>query len=321
MGTTATTMFYSAPLTPGGREDNWHYDAATNPPNVIPNFLTVEKKIEVRDARTEKEFELTIDTCGFQKYDFPTQVNQKSFMNRDADSIKAYVQETENFLKGTLGASQVLHFDTCIRQKNTEAPVKASSDPFVGPFQRVHVDQNPASAQARLEHHLGSEYKTRRFQIINVWRAFVEPVKNYPLALLDYRSLDPYSDLVITRRVLPDWMHEQWVQDREGYSLKHHEGHRWYQWSSLTPDEVVLFKCHDSASESLILSHSNAVSKELSANEKPNLDPSPEATTHSDNALKDIAGVCPHTAFYDDQSPTSGHLRSSADLRFIVLYD
>jgi cephamycin C biosynthesis protein len=315
METTPATLFYSAPLTPGGREDNWQCDAASHPPDVISNFLTVKTKVEVGDVRTAEDLHPTIDACGFQKFDFPTRVDQKDFMNHGAGSIEAYIQETKDFLKDVLSADEVLHFDTCIRQKDTEAPVKLVDNPFVGPYQRVHVDQNPASARARLKHHAGPDREVRRFQIINVWRAFVEPVKNFPLALLDYRSLDPYVDLVVTRRILPEWMHERWVQDREGYSLKHREEHRWYHWSALTPKEVVIFKCHDSASRSLALSHQRTQSA------AQGLADSSDAAPATDDELMDIAGLCPHTAFFDARGPATGHLRSSADLRFLVLYN
>lgn len=296
-----TTLYYSAPLTPGGREDNWQCDAATRPPEVICNFLTVGIDLGVNDLRSAGDLDPTLDGWGFQKFDAPTAVDQKDFLNYGNDSIEAYIAETKDLLKNLLGADDVVHFDTCIRQKDTEAAVKLVNNPFVGPYQRVHVDQNPTSAQARLDHHAAQARPVRRFQIINVWRAFVEPVKNYPLALLDYRTVNPVEDLVVTRRILPEWMHQRWVQDREGFSLKHSDAHRWYHWSGLAPEEVVLFKCHDSASKTLITHHGS-------------LEGGP------DGDLMDVAGVCAHTAFFNAQGPANGHLRSSADLRFLVLY-
>lgn len=321
METTPATLFYSAPLTPGGRVDNWHYDAVSRPPDTIKNFLAVKINVDVGDVRKAEDINPTIDVCGFQKFDFPSRVDQKNFMRHGADSIEAYIQETGNFLKDALGADDVLHFDTCIRQRDTEAPANIKDDPFVGPYQRVHVDQNPASALARLKYHGGPDLKPRRFQIINVWRPFIEPVRNFPLALLDYRSLDPYEDLVITRRMLPDWMHKNYAQDLEGYSVKHNERHRWYHWSALTPEEVVIFKCHDSASKSLILSHQRALKIEQALAEGSDIRTVQTDLPSLEGELMDIAGVCPHTAFFDEQGPATGHLRSSADLRFLVLYN
>lgn len=302
MESAPTTLYYSAPLTPGGRVDNWQCDAATRPPEVICNFRTVGVELGVNDLRTAPDLSPTLDGWGFQKYDAPTAVDQKDFLEYGNASIEAYIEETKDLLKNVLGADDVVHFDTCIRQKDTESAVKLVNNPFVGPYQRVHVDQNPTSAQARLDHHASHARHVSRFQIINVWRAFVEPVKNFPLALLDYRTVDPVEDLVVTRRILPEWMHQRWVQDREGFSLKHSDAHRWYHWSGLMPEEVILFKCHDSASKSLLASHGSV----------------PAGT---DSGLRDVAGVCAHTAFFNAQGPATGHLRSSADLRFLVLYN
>lgn len=327
METTSATLFYSAPLTPGGREDNWRYDGVRSPPEVFTNFLRVGVEVEVTDVRTAQDLNPTIDTCGFQKFDFPSRVDQKDFMNYGAGSIDAYVQETMNFLKDALGADEVLHFDTCIRKRDTENPVKPKDDPFVGPYQRVHVDQNPASALARLKYHGGPDRKPRRFQIINVWRAFIEPVRNFPFAVLDYRSLDPYEDLVITRRFLPGWMHKNYAQDREGYSLKYNERHRWHHWSAMAPEELLIFKCHDSASKSLILSHRRAALRvEQGLAESSDIGALQDILPSLDNELLDselidVAGVCPHSAFFNVNGPATGHLRSSADLRFLVLYN
>ena len=60
-----------------------------------------------------------------------------------------------------------------------------------------------------------------------------------PLAVADYRSIDPDSDLISTRHI---------YADREGatFSVKYNPGHKWYYLSDQTPDEVTLIKCFDS---------------------------------------------------------------------------
>lgn len=303
----SATLYYSAALTPGGREDNWQCDAVTRPPEVICNFRTVGAEVGIVDLRTV-DLSPTLDDWGFQKQVFPTRIDERDILDYVPASIEAYQQETKDFLKALLRADDAVLFDTCVRHKDTEKPVRLIGGPFVGPYLRVHVDQNPRSARARLEHHAGSAREFRRFQIINVWRPLVEPVKNFPLALCDYRSLTPSDDLVTTRRILPEWMHERWVQDREGYSLKYREEHRWYHWSALTPEEVIMFKCYDSASKSLALCQESSEKKEILI---PN--------SH-DSGLIEVAGLCPHTAFFDSRGPATGHLRSSVDVRILVLY-
>ncbi|WP_439373840.1 CmcJ/NvfI family oxidoreductase [Bradyrhizobium sp. DASA03120] len=302
METTPTTLYYSAPLAPGGREDNWECDAATQPPTVLCNFrLSVEVNVGVLDLRTADD-QPTLDGWGFEKHLFPTRVDQRGLIDHVSPTIEEYQHEIVGALRRLLNADDVVLFDTVVRHKDTEEPVKMIDSPFVGPYMRVHVDQNPRSAWARLGHHGGPNRVFRRFQILNAWRPLLEPVRNYPLALCDYRSLDPEVDLVTTRRVLPEWMHERWVQDREGYSLKHRPEHRWCHWSALTPDETIVFKCYDSASSSLALKADGAIPPEL------------------EGELIEVAGLCPHSAFLDPYGPTKGHLRSSIEVRALVFY-
>ena len=302
MQITPTTLYYSAPLTPGGREDNWQCDAVTRPPEVLCNFLlSVEVNIGIFDLRTA-DIQPTLDEWGFEKHMFPTRVNQRDLIDHVPASFEDYKEEITAFLKTLLKADDVVLFDTVVRHKDTEEPVKLIDSPFVGPYMRVHVDQNPRSAWARMEHHGGSNREFRRFQILNVWRPLLKPVRNYPLALCDYRSLDPQVDLVTTRRILPKWMHERWVQDREGYSLKYRPEHRWCHWSALAPEEAIVFKCYDTASKSLALKEDGGIPKSLEC------------------GLVEVAGLCPHSAFFDPQGPGKGHLRSSVEVRALVLY-
>jgi cephamycin C biosynthesis protein len=307
METVSTILYYSTALTPGGREDNWQYDAVSQPPDVLCNFRTVGTKVEVFDLRT-MGLNPQLDTWGFEKHSFPTAVDQRDLSNSLPEAIEAYGRETTSYLKAVLQAEDVVLFDTVVRHEDTEVAAKPSGSPFVGPYMRVHVDQNPRSAAARLEHHVGSCPGLRRFQILNIWRPLIQPVKNYPLALCDYQSLDPQVDLVTTRRILPEWMHKLWVQDREGYSLKHRACHRWYYWRSLTPEECLVFQRHDSASRSLAL---------CEASHEARIQQTPDRQQCN---LLDVAGLCPHTAFFDPQGPAKGHLRSSLDVRVLVLY-
>jgi cephamycin C biosynthesis protein len=161
---------------------------------------------------------------------------------------------------------------------------------------RVHVDQSPKSARARAADHTGPGRPFRRFQIVNIWRPLIEPVRNFPLALCDYRSLDLSADLVPTRLRFPAWL-----KDRENYSVRYNPGHRWHYWGSLSPDEVILFKCYDSASRGLALADEGA-----------------ECGERDD--LIDTAGLCPHTAFFDEKGPATGHLRTSLEMRALLFY-
>lgn len=289
MPTVSSLLYYSAPLTPAGRDDNWCIDAVSRPPEVLFNFRKVATETvvtELRDSTIRPE----LDDMGFEKVVRPTRVDQRSLLEGHAPSLEHYRRETGELLTSLTGADEVRFFDATVRRKDANAPRDASHQ---SPHLRVHVDQSPKSARARAADHSGSGHRFSRFQIVNVWRPLIEPVRNFPLAMCDYRSLDLSTDLVTTRLNFPAWL-----KDRENYSVKYNPGHRWHYWEALSPDEAIVFKCYDSASRGLALAREDVGRRNLI----------------------DVAGLCPHTAFFDAKGPTTGHLRTSLEMRALLFY-
>ncbi|MEU3186552.1 CmcJ/NvfI family oxidoreductase [Streptomyces sp. NPDC006923] len=296
MSAVSTVLHYAAPLTPGSPDDDWCVDALSRPPEVILNFRMVPHETTVEDLRDSAE-RPTLDTMGFERVTAPTTADQRGLAENSAPALERYRGETAELLTSVTGADAVEFFDATLRRQDA-APSGAT--PHQAPHLRVHVDQSPNSARERAARHGGKDRRFGRFQIVNIWRPLMEPVRNYPLALCDYRSLDPSSDLVATRLKFPEWL-----KDRESYSVKHNPRHRWHYWRSLSPDEVVLFKCYDSASRSLALAADGADGA--------------GGTGRPESA--DVAGLCPHTAFYDAKGPSLGHLRTSLEMRAVLFYD
>ncbi|MFD3731826.1 CmcJ/NvfI family oxidoreductase [Streptomyces sp. NPDC058632] len=290
MSDVSTVLHYAAPLTPGSPDDDWCIDALSRPPEVTLNFRMVPHEVTVTDLR-DSSVRPTLDTMGFERVAAPTRVDQHALAENSEPALERYRQETAELLTSVTGADAVEFFDATLRRQDA---TPSGATPHQAPHLRVHVDQSPNSARARAALHGGEGRRFGRFQIVNVWRPLLQPVRNYPLALCDYRSLNPSADLVATRLEFPEWL-----KDRESYSVKHDSRHRWHYWRSLSPDEVLLFKCYDSASRSLALAADGA--------ERP--------------GLADVAGLCPHTAFHDEKGPDVGHLRTSLEMRAVLFYD
>ena len=111
--------------------------------------------------------------------------------------------------------------------------------------ERVHVDQTSDASVQRVHYHLKEEAERllqSRVRIINVWRPIGHPVAHKPLAVADWRTLDPSNDLVPVRFIYPH---------REGgtFSVKYNPQLRWSYLSNQTPEEVTLIKCFDSEAE------------------------------------------------------------------------
>lgn len=186
----------------------------------------------IRDGRRIAD-RLLLDEHGFRLLHHPTSV--RDF--HDERQVKAvYVSETESLLRAYAGARDVVVFDPTLRSSKSDASGSVGYRP---PVLRVHSDFTDRSAAQTLrdlkcEHRAGS----RRFAILQVWRALSGCADGLPLALADARSVEE-SDLYRVQRVYPDWVGEL------SYVI-HRPEHRWYWFPGLTPEEAVLFKVYDS---------------------------------------------------------------------------
>ena len=112
------------------------------------------------------------------------------------------------------------------------------------PSRRVHNDHTVNSAPRRVRDHLGEdaeELLKHRFGVVNVWRPIRGPVLDSPLALCDARTFTD-ADLIASDLVY------QHVRG-ETSSVEFKPEHRWYYFSEMQSDEVLLIRVHDSAND------------------------------------------------------------------------
>ncbi len=107
------------------------------------------------------------------------------------------------------------------------------------PANLAHVDQTTKATIARVHRHLPAEEAPgllqHRFQIINLWRPIGKPAYDWPLALCDYRSVDPKNDTFPVTLIYPD-------REGETMAFKYNPKHQWKYLRGMTPDEFVLIK-------------------------------------------------------------------------------
>jgi hypothetical protein len=204
------------------------------PPAGVPTWNGIDDPhtVRIEDARG-RESEFTLDRNGFTLIKAPTSV--RNFY--DPGEIKSvYYPEVEGLLRETLGASRVVAFDHNVRN--------GGRCDLPQPSRRVHNDHTINSAPRRVRDHLGAdaeELLKHRFGIVNVWRPIRGPVLDSPLALCDARSFTD-DDLIASDLVY------QHVRG-ETSSVEFKPGHRWYYFSEQQPDEVILIRVHDSATD------------------------------------------------------------------------
>ena len=232
-------------------------------PHVLPIF----------DGRlVAKNFSL--DREGFELVRHPTVV--RNFYD-DAEVRRIYYPVVEAFLAATLRADRVLIFDHTVRRRVEGAPDIRGAGPRQ-PATRVHVDQTVTSGANRVREHLPDEAEALlngRVQVINLWRPIRGPVRDTPLAMLDGTTVKE-GDLVASDLIYPN-------RSGETYSVTYSPDHRWFYFPDMTPDEAILLKCYDSATDGR-------------------------------------TRFGPHTAFVDPTTPANAPPRESIELRTLVFH-
>ncbi|KAJ7100640.1 hypothetical protein B0H15DRAFT_456739 [Mycena belliarum] len=201
------------------------------------NFTIQGHDVEIKNLRGN-EAAATLDTVGYQLFKHPAK--HTAFTN-DAEIEKEYYPESIELLKRLTGASRVVLFDHTIRRRRPG--VVDDSPERRQPVALTHIDQTNASSVARVHRHLAAEdvpeLLKHRFQIVNLWRPISHPALDWPLALCDFRSVDPAKDVLPVALVHPD-------REGETFGVMYNPKQKWTYFSGVTPEELVLIKCFDS---------------------------------------------------------------------------
>ncbi|KAF9524914.1 hypothetical protein CPB83DRAFT_819389 [Crepidotus variabilis] len=275
--TVKTLLTFSIPPKDGRAFININADSTTGERQ--GNISREEKEVVIENIRGKEDI-VGLDTTGFQYFKAPAK--HTSFAS-DEEVQREYYPESIELLKKLTGATKVVLFDHTIRRHR---PGKVDDSPDKRqPVSQAHVDQTTKASVARVHRHLPAdeapELLKKRFQIINLWRPISHAALDYPLALCDYRSVEPEKDtfpIALVKRLYPD---------REGETLgvRYSEKLKWKYLRGMTPDEIVLIKCFDSQQDG------------------------------------SVAVFTPHTGFKDPSTPDDAPLRESIELRAIVFYD
>ncbi|KAH8919101.1 hypothetical protein BT69DRAFT_1353375 [Atractiella rhizophila] len=278
-----TSMIYSQLPTDGTRP----YNYINEPPAGVPrtSLTPIEVPTVVKDLRKLSKDEYGTEISGFG---FETEGTKMEYEDwAQEEKIRGvYYPEVEKFLKKQFNAHTIHIFDHTVRRTPPVGTVVKDTPETRQPVSRVHVDQTPESAIARVHRHLPEDADRLlkgRYRLVNVWRPF-HTVYDIPLAVVDYRTLDYEKDLVPTALIYPD-------REGETFTVLHTPNQKFYAPSHQTKDEVILLKCFDS--EAL-----------------------KEGSDH-------IAKLTPHTAFIDHRfyGKEGVRGRESIELRCLVFSD
>jgi hypothetical protein len=262
-------LSYLAPVS--GKPRTYAFDPPPGEPK--STNLPEPHRVPIFDGRAIANT-FSLDRQGFQLVRHPTAV--KDFYN-EAQIRGIYYPAAEAFLRATLKADRVLLFDHTVRRRVEGAPDIRGAGPRQ-PATRVHVDQTVTSGPNRVREHLpdeADELLKGRVQVINLWRPIRGPVRDTPLAMADGTTV-AQEDLVASDLIYPN-------RSGETYSVKYNPNHRWFYFPEMTPDEAILLKCYDSATDGR-------------------------------------TRFGPHTAFVDPTTPRDAAPRESIELRALVFH-
>jgi hypothetical protein len=259
---------YMVPMT----ERPWDYAYDPEPGVPHSNSTLESRRFAIRDMRPVADL-ASLDDEGFAV------VRRRSAMRSfyDNEEIRhRYYPETEVLIADATGADRVLVYDHTVRRHipGTDHRRNLAHQPA----REVHVDQTVKSGPQRACDLLGAEAEELlrgRAQIINLWRPIRGPVQDAPLAVCDASSVAP-ADLVPSDLIYRDRIGET-------YAVLHNPAHRWFYLPAMTPDETLLLKCFDSATDGR-------------------------------------ARFTPHSAFTDPTAPADAPLRESIEMRALVFH-
>ncbi|MCJ1397145.1 hypothetical protein MMC11_000337 [Xylographa trunciseda] len=199
-------------------------------------------EMSVRDGWHRAE-SFSVDKEGFSLHSFKTAYEQ---WDDDAVVAKEFYPEIVEFLKKTQGAKRVLVFDHTIRSKTNDAKkiTQETGTSQRAPVMLVHCDYTAESGPLRVQQLMGDEAKdllSRRVAFFNVWKPIRRVVEDRPLAMCDVTSSPPEDYFKLYLR----------YRDRNGenYVMRHSPAHKWWYFPKMTPDQVILLKTFDSATD------------------------------------------------------------------------
>jgi hypothetical protein len=226
----------------------------------------------------------SLDDEGFVLVRHESSVPDFDDIEEDPGVDQLYIDEMTDLVRDVTGAARVVMLGGGKKRYGESATDKLAPLKNAKPARYPHGDvtdaSGPEQARGLASMVAGLELDDfSRWALYNAWRSTSQPPQDHPLAVCDARTVDPADGVPVIAvtevRGLGDLEHET-----TGYL--YNPAHRWCYFRDMTPDEVLIFKTHDS-------------------------DPR-------------RAHRVPHTAFTDPTCPPDTPTRSSVEMRALALF-
>jgi hypothetical protein len=227
-----TRMNFSGPIEGRARVDvaNW----------ANTNMALEPHELRIHDARPVAET-LSLDREGFTLVRHDCGLTEDSNLADGTEAGQAYLTAVAAFLAGMTGASLVLPQGTGLLKR-------ATTPGAIGPSRWVHMDYTVAAAHTWVEWIEGWQGRELRhyphFAILQTWRCLTPPPSDNTLTLCDASSIDE-ADCIVFDACMRE-PYDGPGNMFESQFARFNPWQRWYYFSDLTPDEMIVFKGFDS---------------------------------------------------------------------------
>ncbi|KAL7949178.1 hypothetical protein V8C42DRAFT_362543 [Trichoderma barbatum] len=214
------------------------------------NFgASLEKVVDITDLRHfDPQTSLRVE--GIEWVHAPTVLSEDKLLAPDTGDVEAFVrgpyfEECASLVKERTGAARAIPYNFRHRRieqnTNLHDPYKFSNKPLPN----FHMDNDAETAKINLRRVLGEDEASRwlgkHWGIINVWRPIGDVVRQWPLALVDSRTISNGRDTAPIFTLNNYKTHFTALRPQPHFNF--------YYVSNLAPDEALLFVDYDSAHE------------------------------------------------------------------------
>ena len=200
-------------------------------------------EVVIHDARPIND-RLDLDVEGFRLFDHRSSVTHL----REAAALQeTYHKEVGDFIKRLTGADVVLPYRAyCQVRMSRRGEKDGKGDDTTRPAGFIHSDVTLKTFEDWARWVQDAEGVTvpdwKRCVFFNTWRAVSNPPQDYPLTLVDARSHKTGKYVVMDNDTGLDSA-DHYVETRLGL---HDPDDRWYYFSNMREDELLVFKGYDS---------------------------------------------------------------------------
>lgn len=203
--------------------------------------------VDVHDARATRQ-PFTVEGNGFELVAHSSAMSD--FTDRD-EVQRVYAPEVAEFVRTRLGADEVALLEATLRR--AADPAANDSQPAAG---LVHIDFSPEGADQHARDTYAKHFPDgagfSRAVSTSFWRVFSPPPQDWPLALVDFQSVDDDEGLPNTLYFV-DQIPEDPLgpidgspRTVSGSEFHYRPSHRWYYYPNMTREEALFFVLHDS---------------------------------------------------------------------------